>query len=55
MQTITLGIDGQFAPTVQHRGFCVVGSLCSTIEIEETLSINHTLIIIMKDIYTDNI
>ena len=37
MQTATFGMDGQFGPTVQHRELCVIGSLCCTIEIKETL------------------
>ena len=37
MQTVTSGMDGQWGPTVQHRELCVIGSLCYTKEIEETL------------------
>ena len=33
-QTVTLGMDGQWTPTVQHRALCVIGSLCCTTEIE---------------------
>ena len=40
-------MDGQWDPTVQHREMCVIGSLCWTTELEETLSINYTLIIII--------
>ena len=48
MQTIKSGMDGQWDPTVQHRELCVIGSLCCTTELEETLQINYTLIIINK-------
>ena len=37
MQTILFGIDRQWAPTTQHMEQCVIGSLCYTTEIEETL------------------
>ena len=37
MQTVTFGMDGQWGPTVQNRELCAIGSLCYTIEIEETL------------------
>ena len=36
-QTFILGMDGQQGPTIQHREQCVIGSLCYTTEIEETL------------------
>ena len=41
MQTIIFGMDGQWGPTVQHRALCMIGSLCYTTEIEETLYINY--------------
>ena len=44
MHTITLRMDGQWDPTVQHREICVIGSLCCTTELDETLEINYTLI-----------
>ena len=34
MQTVISGMDGQWDPTVEHR---VIGSLCCTIELDETL------------------
>ena len=37
MQTVTFGVDGQWDPIVQHREMCVIGSLCCTIELDETL------------------
>ena len=37
MQTVTFGMDGQWGPAVQHRELCVIGSICCTTEIEETL------------------
>ena len=37
MQTVIFGMDGQWGPAVQHRETCVIGSLCCTIELEETL------------------
>jgi len=37
VQTVIFGMDGQWDPTVQHREMCVVGSLCGTIEFDETL------------------
>ena len=37
MQTVTFGMDGQWASNVQHRELCVIGSPCCTTEIEETL------------------
>ena len=46
MQTVIFGMDGQWDPTVQHREMCVIGSLSCTTELEETLYINYTLIII---------
>ena len=36
-QTATFGMDGQWGPTVQHRELCVIGPLCCTTELEETL------------------
>ena len=44
MQTVLFGMDGQWDPTEQHRELHVIGSLCCTTEIEETLSINYILI-----------
>ena len=44
MQTVTFGMDGQWAPTVQHRELHVIGSICCTGEIEKTLSIMYSLI-----------
>ena len=35
--TVTFVVDEQCGPTVQHRELCEIGSLCCTIEIEETL------------------
>ena len=37
MQTVLFGMDGQWDPTVQHREMCVIGSLCCTTELDETL------------------
>lgn len=37
MQTVIFGMDGQWDPTVQHREMCVLGSLCCTTELDETL------------------
>ena len=37
MQPATFGMDEQWGPTVQHREMCVIGSLCCTMEIAETL------------------
>ena len=37
LQTVILGTDGQWGPTVQHRELCLIVSLWSTTEIEETL------------------
>ena len=31
--TVIFGIDGQWAPTVQHREVCLIGSLCCTTEL----------------------
>ena len=45
IQTVIFGTDGQWDPTVQHREMCVIGSLCFTTELDETLEINYTLII----------
>ena len=44
VETVISGMDGQWDPTVQHRELCAIGSLCCTIELEETLKINYTLI-----------
>ena len=45
IQTVTFGMDGQWGgATVQHKELCVTGLLCYTREIEETLSINNTLV-----------
>ena len=27
IQTVTVGVDGQWTPAVQHRELCVIGSL----------------------------
>ena len=35
--TVTFGMDGQWALSIQHRQLCVTGPLCCTTEIEETL------------------
>lgn len=35
--TVIFVMDGQWDPTGQHRGLCVIGSFSSTIEIEGTL------------------
>ena len=37
MQPVIFGMDWQWGPTVQHREICVIGSLCCTTELEETL------------------
>lgn len=37
LKTVTLEMDGQWAPTVQHRELGVIGILCCTTEVEETL------------------
>ena len=37
MQTVILGMDGQWDPTAQHREMCVIGQLCCTTELDETL------------------
>ena len=37
MQTVTIVMDGQWDPTVQHKELCVTGSFCCTTETEETL------------------
>ena len=37
IETVISGVDGQWDPTVQHRGMCVIGSLCCTTELDETL------------------
>ena len=37
MQTVIFGMDGQWDPTVQHREMYVIGSLCRTKELDETL------------------
>ena len=34
---VTFGMRGQWGPTVQHGELYVIGSLCCTTEIEETL------------------
>ena len=36
-KTVTFGMDGQRDPTAQHRELCVIGSLCCTTELDETL------------------
>ena len=45
MQTIIFGVEGQWDPTIQHKEMYVTGSLCCTTELDETLYINYTLII----------
>lgn len=40
IQTVSFGMDVKWGPTVQHRELCVIGSLCCTTEIVETLYIN---------------
>ena len=47
IQTVIFGMDGQWSPTIQYGELCVIGSLCCTIEVEETLQINYALIIII--------
>ena len=47
MLTVIFGVDGKWSPTVQHREMCVIGLLCCTTELEETLKINYILIIII--------
>ena len=37
MQTVISGVDGQWDPTVLHREMYVIGSLCYTTELDETL------------------
>ena len=37
MQTVIFGMDGQWDLTVQHREMYVIGSLCCTTELVETL------------------
>ena len=37
MQTVLFGMDGQWYPTVEHREMCVIGSLCCTTELDDTL------------------
>ena len=37
LQTVTFEMDGHCTPTVKHKELCVIGSLCCTTEIEETL------------------
>ena len=39
MQTVIFEMDGQWDPTLQYREMCVIGSLCCTTELDETLSI----------------
>ena len=36
-QTGIVGMDGQWVPTIQHREMCMIGSLCCTTELGETL------------------
>ena len=31
------GMDGQWDPTVEHREMCVIGSICCTTGLDETL------------------
>ena len=37
MPTLISGMERQWDPTVQHREMCVIGSLCCTTELDETL------------------
>ena len=37
MQTVIFGLDRQWDPIMQHREMCVIGSLCCTTELDETL------------------
>ena len=37
MQTVVSGMNGQWDPTIQHRGMCVIGSFHCTTELEQTL------------------
>ena len=37
VQTVIFGMDGHWGPAVQHRELCVIGSLCCTVELDETL------------------
>ena len=37
IQTVIFGMYGQRGPTVRHRKLYVIGSLCCTTEIEDTL------------------
>ena len=37
IQTVTFGMHGQWAPTIQHRELYMIESLCYMTEIEETL------------------
>ena len=37
MQTVIFGMDVQWDPKVQHREMCVIGLLCCTTELDETL------------------
>ena len=37
MQIVIFGMDGQWDPTVQHKELRVIGSLCCTTELTETL------------------
>ena len=37
MQIIIFGMDGQWDPIIEHRQICVIGSLCCTTELYETL------------------
>ena len=37
MQTVTFRVDGQWGPTIHHRELCMIGSLCCSTEIKETL------------------
>ena len=37
MQTVISGTDGHWDPAVQHMEMSVIGSLCCTTELDETL------------------
>ena len=41
---LMFGMDGHWDPMLQHRDMCVLGSLCCTTELEETLSVIYILI-----------
>ena len=47
METLICAMDGHWDLSVQHREVCVIGSLCCITELDKTLQINYTLIIII--------